>query len=128
MNSVIFPSARELGREIQLGCPPGHVIELDRHILRDVNPSPGWSEPEWILENIIGSAFEYSFSFNHLRGTVVFHRRKEPLLDGRRTYVSPDRKHLFDPLPDGTYRPKASEPEGSRNLSENGPRSDSASR
>lgn len=71
---------------------PGQEIRID---LNDVEPSylPGWTIPECIMENIVGSAYEFTFRQDPTccGPVVIFERLKEPLREGR-TYTSPDRR------------------------------------
>lgn len=84
--------------------PRGQWIIIPFAELKGLFALPGWTPVESILENIIGSAYEFSFVEDHQNGTVTFKRRKEPLKGGRlRTYVSPDRRHLFSQRPDGLW-------------------------
>lgn len=46
-----------------------------------------------VLEQIMGSAYEFSYQVNELKRTVTFSRLKEPLTDGRKSYESPDKRN-----------------------------------
>src|SRR5687768_2560380 len=85
---------------------PGMRILIDRAILNDaVYPLPGWTPAEWVMEQILGAAYEFRHWVDPQSGNVFFERLEAPLKDGRRTYVSPDRRHLFEF--DGlTWRPR----------------------
>lgn len=54
-----------------------------------------WNIAEQLMEKIPGSAYEFQFYQDPVRGRFVFIRLSRPLKDGSRTYVSPDRRHLF---------------------------------
>lgn len=53
-----------------------------------------YTPADWVLENIMGSTYEYGYTLCP-NGDVSFWREAVPLNDGRRTYVSPDRKQHF---------------------------------
>lgn len=101
---------KELAHEIQM-MKPGHWYTLDRDTLNYVAPAmhlkgplgPIWKPVERIMESIIGSAYEFRFWEDLSTGRTTFERLKQPLRDGRRTYVSPDRVELFTRTPDGFY-------------------------
>lgn len=59
----------------------------------------GMSPWDRVLENVIGSGYEYSYERIPERHIVRFKRLDKPLTNGRRTYVSPDRRHLYRQLP-----------------------------
>lgn len=92
---------------------PGQRITVSRYVLEDVAPpcqltglgGPTWTPPERVLENIVGSAYEFRFWIQPESGNVVFERLHAALRDGSRTYVSPDRRERFHVGPDGLYRP-----------------------
>lgn len=93
----------ELARDLQAMVMPGQSIVVSDCILREIDCIPGWSQAESVMENIIGAYYEWSFERELTTLDVVFHRRHEPLTDGRRTYVSPDRRHLFEQRGDGLW-------------------------
>lgn len=66
---------------------------------------PTWTPAERIMENIVGSAYEFRFWEDHATGNITFERLKQPLRYGLRSYVSPDRSHFYTRQPDGLYRP-----------------------
>lgn len=45
-----------------------------------------------VLEQIMGSAYEFSYRVNGPKRTVTFSRLEDPLTDGRKSYESPDRR------------------------------------
>lgn len=57
------------------------------------------------MENVIGSAYSIVFNDEGRKDYVEFHRIKEPLTgeDGRRTFVSPDRREQYPHTFDGTF-------------------------
>lgn len=64
---------------------------------------PIWSPTDRIMENIVGSAYEFVARDRPMTGNVVFERLRTPLSDDdeRQTYVSPDRRDRF--RRDGDY-------------------------
>lgn len=104
-------SERDIAREIQR-LEPGQWVQIDRRILEDAAPpaplvgifGPVWSPPERVMENIIGSAYEYRFREDPVSGNFIFERLREPLGDdGSRTFVSPDRRKYFKQDARGNY-------------------------
>lgn len=57
----------------------------------------GLKMADMMLDNIIGSAFEYGYYESLERPHTVFYRLPKPLPSDStsRTYVSPDRRHLY---------------------------------
>lgn len=102
----------ELARRIQ-SLKPGFRMTVDGDILRELaNPThllgiggPVWSPRDLVLENVVGSGFEFK-AWEDVGGNFVFERLRKPLRDGSRTYVSPDRRHHFDGPFLGIYTPK----------------------
>lgn len=88
---------------------PGTQVSFDRHVIilaeaQDLRLSmQGFSVPDRVLESIVGSSYEYGYSHDPLTERVTFFRRRTPLTDGSRTYVSPDRLRFFTKRIDGTY-------------------------
>ena len=61
----------------------------------------------YVLDGTIGSAFEYGFiaPFTTRDDAWILFRLKSPLIDSTsRTYVSPDRRHLYTKDFHGIYR------------------------
>ncbi len=85
---------------------PGQAKEFSREMMRGVICIPGWSAEETVMENVIGSAYEYEYATDPMRGTTSFKRRPNPLTGGLRCYVSPDRQHYFNRRPDGLWEVK----------------------
>lgn len=82
---------------------PGHWFRVSRGVLK----SCGWNfmlyehPAEHVMENIVGAAYEFTYFEHYESGDTIFERRKEPLPAGNlRTYVSPDRRHLYNRRPD----------------------------
>lgn len=76
---------------------PGFNIVIDRCDLQDEFPSRIYNEVEFtpadnLLENIVGSSYEFSYQINFSNGNTTFHRLKKPLEGGLRSYTSPDRR------------------------------------
>jgi hypothetical protein len=63
----------------------------------------GFPLQDYVLEHIVGSSYEFGYTEDPMTGDVTYFRLKEPLNDGRLSYVSPDRRHLFRKSIDGTY-------------------------
>ena len=75
---------------------PGQAIEIDMHELREEWPSRYYNDatftpPDRLLENIVGSCYEFGYSINPMNGNATFHRLKEPREEGG-VYTSPDRR------------------------------------
>lgn len=104
----IYDLAKDIGR-----ISPGQRITVSRFVLDKVAPpaplvgfgGPTWTPPERVMENIVGSAYEFLFWTEPESGNVVFQRLREPLKDGSRTYVSPDRREHYKLGTDGRYWP-----------------------
>lgn len=98
---------RDLALDLQNRVKPGEQLEISYHNFKRINdsPKPGWSPQEWVLEYIVGSAYAWRVFINYERDSVIFKRLQEPLTNGQKTYVSPDRRHLFQKLPNGFYEP-----------------------
>ncbi|AHF94594.1 hypothetical protein OPIT5_29375 [Opitutaceae bacterium TAV5] len=102
----------ELSNKIA-GIEPGQWFTVDRHELERIAPAmsllgslgPTWSPAERIMENIVGSAYNFRFWEDPATARITFEHLKHPLRDGLRSYVSPDRAGLFTRTPDGFYRP-----------------------
>lgn len=77
---------------------PGQQITIGFREVEDAFPAqPPWTPPERLLENIVGSSYEFSFSINPMNREVTFSRREKPLTeDGLLTYVSADRKQYYN--------------------------------
>jgi hypothetical protein len=78
---------------------PGQAIkfngrELDAEVPRFYHNDSTFTSADRVLENIIGASYEYYYEENLMSPgrDVTFYRLKEPLRDGRRCYVSPDRR------------------------------------
>lgn len=102
----------ELAAEIA-AISPGQWYTVSPHTLADIAPAmplagplgPTWTPAERVMEKIVGSAYEFQFWSDPRTGNVTFARLKQPLKDGSRTYVSPDRRDRFTQTPDGFYCP-----------------------
>jgi hypothetical protein len=85
---------------------PGQRIDIDlRHVRRNTL-ADDFTTADWIMENIVGSAYEFSYWYNYRNRTTTFERLPKPLEGDEQTYVSPDRRHWFDVGADGLYRRK----------------------
>lgn len=57
-----------------------------------------WTPPDRVLENIIGSSYEFRYEQSGYKSDVTFERLSTPLTNGHRSYVSPDRRNLYNDL------------------------------
>lgn len=73
---------------------PRESITINRNLLGKVHAMPPWTPPERVMENVIGSSYDIVMDATPY-GDVRYTRLQKPLADGRRTYVSPDRRHYF---------------------------------
>lgn len=91
-----------------LSLPKGGRISFSRcEIRQHVEPPAGYTPADWILENIVGSAWEFIDRVEDKSGDVIFDRLENQLPDdGSRTYVSPDRRYLYDRDIRGIYQLK----------------------
>ncbi len=77
--------------------PPGESLEVDRQELGEIpcleHNGALFTPPDRILENIVGSAYEFSYWEDPVKRTVTFRRLATPVpIDAELTYVSPDRR------------------------------------
>jgi hypothetical protein len=115
----IYDIAKRIG-----SIQPGKRINIDGHLLGKIAPGahlvgiggPEWTPAERVMEHIVGSAYEFRFWTEPESGNVVFERLREPLKDGSRTYVSPDRREHYRLGNDGRYWPNAEPRHGSEPL------------
>lgn len=91
---------------------PGFAITIAREELKTIRHmqlvgpfGPDWNAVDQIMEKVVGSSYTIRTHENHMTGAVTFERLRQPSAD-RRTYVSPDRRELFEREFDGFYRPK----------------------
>lgn len=91
---------------------PGQRIVLPGSVLEDIAPlhhnGYAWTPPDRVLENIVGSSFEFRYHCDYCKGDVTFERLDGKLTNGYRSYVSPDRRHLYTDLV-GLWAPKTRE-------------------
>ena len=76
---------------------PGQAIDIDQLELDMAVPGfecndAVFTSADRVLENIIGSAYEFGYHVNASLYSVTFYRLKQPLTDESRTYTSPDRR------------------------------------
>lgn len=98
--------ARDIARDLQRKCGPGCEIAFGAETLSEVETVPGWTPAEWILEQIPGAAYEWRIREFSADRKVVFEHLSAPLTGGLRSYVSPERRHLFNQRADGLFEPK----------------------
>lgn len=107
---------RSVLRRMQPGqefCFPAYCFRLVEYGFRE--NIYRFDPRDWILEGIVGSAYEYGYREDLFNGDTIYFRLAEPLTDGRRTYVSPDRRDRFDKDFRGFYSLKKKEPDDERN-------------
>lgn len=85
---------------------PGQQCFVSHHTLKRVACLPHCTPEDTLLESIAGSGYEFGYSIPPDKDGVQFYRLKEPLNDGRRSYVSPDRRHRYTKGVDGLWHPK----------------------
>ncbi len=90
-------SARQMILSLVSNLKPGQQIEISRNLLREVGSreynGATFTPADNIMENIIGSAYEFWYQEVFATGNVIFGRLCRPLSDGGRTYTSPDRRY-----------------------------------
>jgi hypothetical protein len=89
---------------------PGYRITFPRDLMGEIGTmpmtgmfGPHWTPAEQVMEAIAGSAYEVRYFTDFITRDVTFERLKKPLQDGRRTYVSPDRRDRMTLGGDGLY-------------------------
>lgn len=89
---------------------PGQWVEFP---LFEFDSLPGWdflsrsieSKCDRILENVVGSGYGWWYEMSPInQDRVTFKRRKTPLREGERTYVSPDRRDHYEMIREGLWR------------------------
>lgn len=86
---------------------PGQEIIVSRQLLRDLEPANEFaaavellarvpSDPiDKIMGSVIGSSYNIVHSIDPKTRNVIFKRLENPLPDNLRTWVDPDRRHLY---------------------------------
>lgn len=82
------------------------TIEIDSRIAYPIDNVYNFPIQDWILEHIIGSAYEFGYYEDVVYDRIIFFRLKEPLNDGRLAYVSPDRRDRYNKNMHGIYELK----------------------
>jgi hypothetical protein len=95
--------ARDIAQDLQRRVAPGQRIDFDDEVLGEIATVPGYTAAEWILESIVGAAYEWSIRVDEFNRKTTFIHHAKPVGDSLRTYVSPDRRHLFRQRPDGLF-------------------------
>lgn len=94
---------------------PGEYIEFSRQelyriLVIEIHPAfsrlTSRNPLDGLMESIIGSAYEYSYREIFDSDNIRFERRLKPLENGLRTYVSFDRRYLFNEREDGLFELK----------------------
>lgn len=70
-----------------------------------LRPIPGWSLAESIMENIIGSAYEFTYTEDPIARRITFRRFSKPLTNGLWTFISPARRDRAKQRTDGLWEP-----------------------
>lgn len=85
---------------------PGECLNISTRELHYIEVPRGFTPADWILENIVSSAYELVATDDDYNRCIRFRRLESPLpVDSElKTYVSPDRRHLYQRQPDGLYR------------------------
>jgi hypothetical protein len=104
-----YDAARYIVAQLQ----PGQAVDIDLAYY-DNHGLPGWSKVDHIMENILGSAHSIVAEemVNPQEPTIARFSRLDSTSSERlrkanfRTYVSPDRRHLFTKLPSGYWKPR----------------------
>lgn len=79
---------------------PGQCVSFDRYTMREIptfeHKGFHFSAADRVLENVVGSAYGWTYLPDPLSGSCSFERMVRTEFDGgRRTYVSPDYRHLY---------------------------------
>lgn len=96
-------------RRILRDMRPGQCLEISMRELYDVPAPPGWNPAEWLLEGIVGSAYEYKLEEMPWSQRVRYTRLEKPLDGDLMAYVSPDRRDYYERTMDGFWRWKGPE-------------------
>lgn len=83
--------------------PGEHVVIDPREFDFRTDLFGEFSPADWVLENIVGSAYEFRYYEHFPTRHVVFERLPKPLDGTLYSYVSPDRRDFFRQRPDGLY-------------------------
>lgn len=86
---------------------PGERIDINLRLVKQRSLDSEFTTADWIMENIVGSAYEFCYFQNYHDRTTAFERLPKPLDGDELTYVSPDRRDFFDHGADGFYRRKS---------------------
>lgn len=79
---------------------PGGSVTFSAEQIRRMGPpiyhnGAKFTVPDRILENVIGSAFQWRYTTHPKTGAVTFNRLKHTAKAGVRSYVSPDRRKFY---------------------------------
>lgn len=94
---------------------PGQRIDVSANIFGRPQGLALWlqhmtefNDADRVLENIVGSGYEYWYRRNDSRDSITFGRLDQPYTDGRRSYVSPDRRDRYAKRSDYEWVPRCS--------------------
>lgn len=88
--------------ELVSSLRPGEQIEIDTFEF-EVPTLEEFTPPDRVLENIVGSAYEFRYHKPPMRRVIVFERLPKPLENDLYSYVSPDRLEWYRKRIDGLY-------------------------
>lgn len=100
-------TSTDLAALIMDRLPPGGRLEFDRDTLHAFDEARHCSLEfleagggsidvvDRAFQKIVGASYEYFYFHNPDTRNIAIIRLREPLTDGRRSWVSPDRRHLF---------------------------------
>lgn len=94
---------------------PGYQVTIARAMIQESRdacpfnflPPLGYTTPlDDIMEQVVGSSYDIEVKTCPIAGDVSFHRLAEPLPRDYRTYVSSDRRHLYEQVRGNLWRYK----------------------
>jgi len=87
----------------------GSQVQIDaRELHKSVAPIPGWNRIDRFIEGIAGFCHEFTCRYDEQHQAYVFTRLTEAEVESLalrhlRTYVAPDRRHLFRQVENGMW-------------------------
>lgn len=102
-------NTRQMAQTIQ-AMQPGQCLRVSADTLKTLEVALmenryNFPMKDWVLENIIGSSYEFGYTEYLPTMDVTYFRLPKPLQDGTRSYVSPDRRDKYRKRFDGIYEP-----------------------
>lgn len=87
---------------------PGEHVVISGNLIRDIRLMPWCDDPaDQIMGNVVGSAYEVMYwrdLMNWKREDVTFRRLIQPVSGEWRTWVYPDRRHLYEQVEGGLWK------------------------